>query len=95
MTLLFHILLVVISNHGPKHLTSKSAKHFSVSACVMQLGMTLKRIVSKSIIHVPSLPKTWNRHFQKPTKANIQNCASAVLERDVLLTCDSAEQYTS
>lgn len=71
MTLLSHILLVIIFIHGPKHLNSTSAKHFSVWACVMQLGMTLKRLVSTSKNHVPSLPKTQNQHFQKPTKANI------------------------
>jgi hypothetical protein len=61
----------------------------------MQLGMALKRLVSTFMNHVPSWHKTRNKHFQKPTKANTQNCAPAVLERVVLLTCDSAEQYTS
>jgi len=54
MTLISHILLVIIFIHGPKHLTSKSAKHFclrlryATGNDVMQLGM----ILSDSSLHL-------------------------------------------
>jgi hypothetical protein len=85
MTLLSRMFFILIFFYGPEHLTSKNAKRFSVWACVIQLEMILRRLVSSFVIHVSSLPKTSiftrSKHSQEPIKfhSHVQHCALVVL----------------